>query len=69
LSADVVTASDELLVASEDENPDLLWTLRGGGANFGVVTSFKYHLHKLDTVYSRAISYPLIMVKTVLQNI
>jgi FAD/FMN-containing dehydrogenase len=45
VSADVVTAEGELVTASEDENPDLFWAIRGGGGNFGIVTSFEYRLH------------------------
>ena len=45
ISADVVTADGQALTASADENADLLWAIKGGGGNFGVVTSFEYQLH------------------------
>ena len=50
LSADVVTAEGELLTASGDDNPDLFWGIRGGGGNFGVVTSFEYRLHPVGPI-------------------
>src|SRR6186997_2231275 len=46
-SCDVTTAEGDCLVASAEEHPDLFWALRGGGGNFGVVTSFKYRLWPL----------------------
>jgi FAD/FMN-containing dehydrogenase len=47
LSADVITADGRLLVASARQNPELFWAIRGGGGNFGIVTSFEYRLHAL----------------------
>ncbi len=47
VSAEVVTAGGDVVAASEDENADLFWALRGGGGNFGVVTSFEFRLHSV----------------------
>ena len=48
VSAEVVTADGRLLQAAEDQHPDLFWAIRGGGGNFGVVTSFEFRLHEVD---------------------
>ena len=48
VSAEVVTADGRVLRAAEDEHPDLFWAIRGGGGNFGVVTSFEFGLHEVD---------------------
>jgi hypothetical protein len=53
LSAEVVTAAGDIVQASKDENPDLFWAIRGGGGNFGIVTSFEYQCADIGTeVYS-----------------
>ena len=60
VSADVVTADGRLLRASADENADLLWALKGGGGNFGVVTAFEFALHPVGpTLMFCAPIYPL----------
>jgi FAD/FMN-containing dehydrogenase len=59
LAAEVVLASGERVRASGDEHPDLYWALRGGGGNFGVVTSFVFRLHEVDTVIAGPTFWPL----------
>lgn len=49
VSADMVTAEGEVITVSQDETPDLFWAIRGGGGNFGVVTSFTYRLHQIGS--------------------
>lgn len=58
ISADVVTAGGELLHVNDAENPDLFWAIRGGGGNFGVVTSFEYQLHPVGTLLAGMVVHP-----------
>ena len=58
-SAQVVTVSGEILNASEQENADLFWAIRGGGGNFGIVASFEFNLHKVGPIVQGGLSvYP-----------
>jgi FAD/FMN-containing dehydrogenase len=54
-----VLAGGERVTASADENPDLFWALRGGGGNFGVVTSFVFRLHPVDTIVGGVTLWPI----------
>ena len=67
LSADLVTANGQLLTASAEQNPDLFWGLRGGGGNFGVVTSFEYKLHRVGPVLAGMVIHPIAQAKEVLR--
>jgi len=58
LSFDIVTADGKPRVASANENGDLFWALRGGGGNFGVVTSFEFRVHPVSTVLGGLVIYP-----------
>jgi FAD/FMN-containing dehydrogenase len=57
LSAQVVCVDGRQVEASAKSNPDLYWAIRGGGGNFGVVTSLEYQLHPVDQVFSGALTY------------
>ncbi len=67
ISAEVATADGQLLKASAQEHEDLFWGIRGGGGNFGVVTSFEYQLHPVDVVLAGGLSYPLSMAPRVMR--
>lgn len=67
MSAEVLTAEGKIVQASETENPDLLWGLRGGGGNFGIVTEFRYRLHPLEPTIAGLLLYPLEKSKAVLR--
>jgi hypothetical protein len=68
LEADVVLADGRVVVANETQNPDLLWALRGGGGNFGVVTSFKFRLHPVSKVFAGPIVWDQSHAKVILQR-
>jgi FAD/FMN-containing dehydrogenase len=59
LSVDVVLADGSFVTANSEEHADLFWAVRGGGGNFGVVTSFLFQLHPISTVYGGPIFWPL----------
>ena len=67
IGAEVVTADGQVLHASEKEYDDLFWALRGGGGNFGVVTTFEYRLHPVGEIYGGPIAYPVDRTEDVLR--
>ena len=67
LEADVVLASGERVKASADEHPDLYWAIRGGGGNFGVVTSFLFRLHEVPGVVAGPTFWPIELTEDVIK--
>lgn len=67
LAADVVLADGRFVQADENHNADLFWALRGGGGNFGIVTSFKFRLHPVNTVIAGPVFWPIENLDAVLR--
>jgi FAD/FMN-containing dehydrogenase len=67
ISVDIITADGTLKVASDTEHADLFWGLRGGGGNFGVVTSFEYRLHPVGPVLAGLVLHPFTKAREALQ--
>jgi FAD/FMN-containing dehydrogenase len=68
LEADVALADGSFVTASRDRNADLFWALRGGGGNFGVVTSFLFQLHPVDKVFAGPIAFDQRHARTIMQR-
>ena len=68
IEADVVLADGSFVTASKTENPDLFWALRGGGGNFGVVTSFLFQAHPVHTVYAGPIFWDQKHARLIMQR-
>jgi FAD/FMN-containing dehydrogenase len=67
ISAEVVSAQGQVVIASEREHEDLFWALRGGGGNFGVVTAFEFGLHPVNDIYGGPMFYELSEAETILR--
>ena len=64
--ARVISADADIITADQDHNPDLFWALRGGGGNFGIVTSLEFRLHHVENVLSGHLTYPISRIKEIL---
>lgn len=70
VAAELISADGRRVRASETENPELLWGLRGGGGNFGVVTQFEYRLHRLNPmIWGGVIAWPAAQAREVLRQV
>jgi FAD/FMN-containing dehydrogenase len=69
VTAELITADGRWLRASAEENPQLLWALRGGGGNFGVVTSLTFRLHEVGPVFGGTLSFPLTGARQLLRSL
>jgi len=67
VAADMVTADGQFITAGAEENPDLFWAIRGGGGNFGIVTSFQFRLHPVETVVAGPMLWDLEHATEVMQ--
>jgi FAD/FMN-containing dehydrogenase len=68
LEADVVLSDGSMVIASKEKNSDLFWALRGGGGNFGVITSFLFQLHPVTTVFAGPIAWDQKHARTIMQR-
>lgn len=68
IEADVVLADGSFVTASKEKNPELLWALRGGGGNFGVVTSFLFQLHPVNMVFAGPIAWDQKHARTIMRR-
>jgi FAD/FMN-containing dehydrogenase len=67
LEVDMVLADGSFVTANQQCHPDLFWAIRGGGGNFGVVTSFLFRLHPISTLYAGPMLWPLARAKEIMQ--
>src|SRR4029079_18665959 len=67
LSVEIVTAEGQVCHASAEENGDLFWAVRGGGASFGIVTAFEYRLHPIGQVLAGMVVHPIERAEEVLR--
>ncbi len=67
LEADMVLADGSAVTVNKDQHPDLFWAIRGGGGNFGIVTSFKFQAHPVKTVYGGPTLWPIEQTEEIME--